>query len=149
MHRYFLNEQQVKRLYYKNEVISEENIDKLAILATDFLFLEGIHRFCRVQAEKGSASTYLYRFSFDARDSFAKSATKNMPDGKLSLEFKKGKWSGLLSYILGVCHCDELPYLFNMRAYEEKGLKCLVKGTQRYRIMEQLTEMWTNFATYG
>lgn len=49
----------------------------------------------------------------------------------------------------GASHFDELPHLFTMKFCETMGVEPLEKGTTPYTIMEQMTEMWTNFAKTG
>lgn len=45
-------------------------------------------------------------------------------------------------------HTAELENLFRQKYYEAK-ISPLQKGTDRYKLMEQITEMWVNFATTG
>lgn len=52
-------------------------------------------------------------------------------------------------YMVGTCHFDEIGYLFRMSLYDKLSMQHLKKGSQDYRIMQQLTELWTNFAKYG
>lgn len=59
----------LRRLYYGNAEISEENSKPLFELAGDLYFVEGVHRVVKMQVEAGSAPTYLYRYTFDKEPS--------------------------------------------------------------------------------
>jgi carboxylesterase type B len=50
---------------------------------------------------------------------------------------------------LGASHFDEVPYLFYMRYFDTFGIEHLKKDTNSYKVMEQMIEMWTNFAKTG
>lgn len=80
--RYNLTANQVKRLYYQNETVSHNNMEKFVDFTTDFYFVEGIQKFARVQAEESSAPTYLYQFSYDPPESFSKRLIKSDVSGK-------------------------------------------------------------------
>ena len=47
-------------------------------------------------------------------------------------------------WLLGVCHADELKYLFksSFESYPKSG-----SGT--YKVMEHMVDMWVNFAETG
>lgn len=46
-------------------------------------------------------------------------------------------------------HTDELENLFRQKLYESLNISPLRKGTDPYKLMEQMTAMWVNFATTG
>lgn len=50
--------------------------------------------------------------------------------------------------ISGATHGDELRYLFRMKAIES-SIPPLKEGTVPFKIMEQMIELWVNFATTG
>lgn len=64
------------------------------------------------------------------------------------LLYRKHK-SKLFCILTGACHFDEMEYLFYINLRVQAGLPALKKGSRGYRIMEQMTAMWTNFATNG
>ncbi|XP_058807485.1 esterase B1-like [Phymastichus coffea] len=118
-----------KRLYYGDEKISSDNADKFVEWWSDLNFVDGVHRTLKVQATSSSAPTYFYRFCYDDAPSITKIlANSSMP---------------------GASHFDEVQYLFSMKLYDTLNLKRYEKGSKSYRIMEQMTELWTNFAKYG
>ena len=49
----------------------------------------------------------------------------------------------------GAGHFDEVIYLFNSTAIEKLNIKTIERGTRNYKLMEQMTELWYNFAKYG
>lgn len=48
----------------------------------------------------------------------------------------------------GASHGDELAHLFAMKVFEPVTGH-LKEGTVPYKIMEQMIELWVNFATTG
>ena len=50
---------------------------------------------------------------------------------------------------LGAGHLDELMYLFGMKFYNFMKEEPIKRGTKDYQIMEQMVELWTNFAQTG
>lgn len=89
------------------------------------MFVQGIRRTVRNHAKYGNMPIYMYRFSFD---------------GALGL-YKR--MLGLQRP--GVCHGDELGYLFKFGFFnlslDPKSMEVLVKN--------RMVRMWTNFAKYG
>lgn len=51
--------------------------------------------------------------------------------------------------ILGAVHTDELDNLFRRKLFESWGIPPLQKGTDQHRVMEEMIEMWVNFAKTG
>lgn len=82
---YNLTLQQLRRLYYKSEEVTEKNMDKFADIMGDLLFVEGLHRFVKIQFEQSSAPTYMYQFSYDSQQSIARTLITDVPAGKVSL----------------------------------------------------------------
>ncbi|OXU28410.1 hypothetical protein TSAR_000839 [Trichomalopsis sarcophagae] len=124
-----LNANDLKRLYFKKEKISKNTALKFIDLMSDVYFVEGIHRVAKVQAERNSASTYLYQFTYDQGPNF----TKGMFNSDIS----------------GSTHMDELIYLFSMKFHKALGMEPIKKGSPHFKVMEQIVEMWTNFAKCG
>ncbi|XP_026840126.1 esterase B1 isoform X2 [Drosophila persimilis] len=116
---------EIRSFYLGNKHVGIESVDEMIALLTDLMFLQGIRRTARNHAKYGSAPVYMYRFSFD---------------GAL----------GLYKRMLGiprpgVCHGDELGYLFKFGFFnlslDPKSLEVQVKN--------RMVRMWTNFAKYG
>lgn len=52
-------------------------------------------------------------------------------------------------HFIGAAHFDEVGYLFSMKIFDFLNFERPKRGTASYRVMEQMTEMWTNFAACG
>lgn len=44
---------------------------------------------------------------------------------------------------------DELYFLFGIKPFGSIKIQPLQKGSKDYKLMEQMIEMWTNFAKFG
>lgn len=69
---YNLTANDLRRLYFKFDQVSIENLDKLINLIGDVKFVEGIHRVLKIQVRKSSSPTYLYQYTYDKTMSFFK-----------------------------------------------------------------------------
>ncbi|XP_003427743.2 esterase B1 [Nasonia vitripennis] len=127
--KYNLTPDGLKVLYNCHVLTRDNYAEKFADLLGDMYIVEGLHRTIALQVLNKRAPVYFYKFTYDKGISF----TKLMINSIMS----------------GASHFDELPHLFVMRFCETLGIESLQKGTTAYRIMEQMTEMWTNFAKYG
>lgn len=156
--RYHLTVKDLREMYFNNEKITQRNHHKLADLFQDWKFVEGIHRVLKIQAEKNLSTTYAYKFSYNEKYTLCKSLIPFNVDGKqkkknfsfFSNSFNLNDYATTkISSITGATHFDEVEYLFFSKMRILFGLPALQKNTPSYRIMEQMTEMWTNFAIYG
>ncbi|XP_029169243.1 acetylcholinesterase-like [Nylanderia fulva] len=75
-------------------------------------------------------STYLYKFSYKSETSPVKKIFFQKP-------------------LSGTSHFEELGYLFYPHIGKTFGVLPFARGTPDYKIMEYLTQMWTNFAKTG
>ncbi|XP_075145188.1 esterase B1 isoform X3 [Haematobia irritans] len=116
---------EMRQFYLGNKQVGVESVDEMIALLTDLMFVHGIRRTVRNHAKYGNMPVYMYRFSFD---------------GALGL-YKR--MLGLQRP--GVCHGDELGYLFKFGFFnlslDPKSMEVLVKN--------RMVKMWTNFAKYG
>ncbi|XP_073818275.1 juvenile hormone esterase isoform X2 [Musca autumnalis] len=116
---------EIRQFYLGNKHVGVESVDEMIALLTDLMFVHGIRRTVRNHAKYGNMPVYMYRFSFD---------------GALGL-YKR--MLGLQRP--GVCHGDELGYLFKFGFFnlslDPKSMEVLVKN--------RMVRMWTNFAKYG
>lgn len=81
--------QTLKRIYFENKSITENNLETLIDFHGDLYFVEGIHRVVKTQVEKSCSPTYLYQFSHGKNSPELKSSTnsnKNRKDAKLLVE---------------------------------------------------------------
>ncbi|XP_058799386.1 esterase B1-like isoform X2 [Phymastichus coffea] len=157
---YKLTPQDLKEFYMENEEITTENINKLVEFLGDLYFVEGIHRVLEVQVEERSAPTYVYLFTHDKDPSFFKLMSKTSMRGA--------------SHIDEICYLFAMHSFITMKQQYSTPSKtfyqwtkwfakafpmmCLFKwgsfkfpkkGSVRYRISEQMIDMWVNFATIG
>ncbi|XP_037916880.1 esterase B1-like isoform X1 [Hermetia illucens] len=87
------------------------------------VFWHGIHRTVLSRLKYASAPTYLYRFDFDSENF---NHFRNLVCGK---------------GVRGVCHADELTYMFNSMFGHHKD-----PGTKEYSTIQRMIGMWTQFA---
>ncbi|XP_017084125.1 juvenile hormone esterase isoform X1 [Drosophila eugracilis] len=116
---------EIRSFYLGNKHVGIESVDEMIALLTDLMFLQGIRRTARNHAKFGNAPVYMYRFSFD---------------GAL----------GLYKRMLGiprpgVCHGDELGYLFKFGFFNLS----LDPKSMEVQVKNRMVRMWTNFAKYG
>ncbi|XP_023246841.1 esterase FE4-like [Copidosoma floridanum] len=120
---------QLKNLYFDHKYITEKDTDKVVDLMGDLSFVEGIHRIVKCQVKYNSAPTYFYRFTYDKESSIIK------------------LWSD--TTMSGTSHFDEVQYLFSMQIYDILNIERPKPGSISYKIIEQMIELWVNFAKYG
>ncbi|XP_067618115.1 carboxylic ester hydrolase isoform X2 [Eurosta solidaginis] len=115
----------IRQFYLGAKPVGEDSVDEMIALLTDLMFLQGIRKTARNHAKFGKAPVYMYRFSYD---------------GALGL-YKR--MLGISR--AGVCHGDELGYLFKFGFFnlnlDPRSTEILVKN--------RMVRMWTNFAKYG
>lgn len=95
---------------------------------TDTLFWHGVHR--TIQSRTNSLErgpTYVYRFNFD------------------STYFNHYRLIICGKGVRGVCHADDLSYLFN----NDLEHKAPDSKTPEYKVLQTMVELWTNFAITG
>ncbi|KAJ8673052.1 hypothetical protein QAD02_004313 [Eretmocerus hayati] len=126
---YNLTVKDIRNLYYGKERIDHNNSMIYVKMCSELSFVDGVHRAVKVQVEKNMPHTYYYQFSYDDELTLSK-AQIGVP-------------------VSGANHFDEMEYLFYMKQRDEFGFGMWKKGTTPYKVMERLTGMWTNFATYG
>lgn len=117
-------DERVRKYYFKDKPISTELLQEYTDLETDRIFLYNILRYARYHVKYSSEPVYFYKFIAETERNHTKKAY-NMESVK------------------GVCHADELPYLFNVTCLD-------IPVTYESRtIINQLVQLWTNFAATG
>lgn len=61
----------------------------------------------------------------------------------MQFKIKIGQDVYSLNCVVGVCHCDDLVYLFTSSLFDKE-----ITGVDR-KVSEVLIQMWVNFATTG
>lgn len=79
---YNLVSDDLRRLYFTNDDLTEENFENLIDFIGDMHFIEGIHKVVKIQVKKSSTPTYLYQYSFDKVMSPFKKMLKTNIKGK-------------------------------------------------------------------
>ncbi|XP_058799381.1 esterase B1-like [Phymastichus coffea] len=125
---YGLTLEDIKHVYFDNDSVTKENMDNLVDLFGDLYFVEGINRALKIQIERSSAPTYFYQFTYDKTLSFIK------------------MW--VHTRMSGASHADELFFLFRPHYLDSKN-PYPKKDSDKYRITQQMIELWTNFAATG
>ncbi|KAL6419960.1 hypothetical protein ACFW04_011043 [Cataglyphis niger] len=122
--------EELRFLYFGNKAVSEETLINYADFLGDVLFYRGIMEVADTQmSSDAKESTYLYKFSYESETS---------------------PWKKFLNITLpGVTHSEELFYLFYPHMMKHLGVSPLTPDSNDYKIMNRLTQMWTDFAKTG
>lgn len=62
---YNLKPDDLRRLYFNNDDLTQENLGTLLDLIGHMHFTESTHRVVKIQVEKSSTPTYLYHYAYD------------------------------------------------------------------------------------
>ncbi|XP_029165265.1 esterase B1-like [Nylanderia fulva] len=120
----------LRSYYFGDKAISEETLLEYADFLGDKLFLRGIMRTADIQMNSNnSEKTYLYQFSYESPTSLMRKI--------INIELP------------GVSHGEELYYLFYPEIIKELGLSLPASDSEDYKMMNCLTQMWTDFAKTG
>lgn len=116
--------EKIKKFYYGNEAPSMEKIQNCYKESSDNFFIRDIYKSAILQSQTSSKPVFLYKMTIETKVNMLK---------KL-LNIKEP----------GVCHADELGYIFNtifngpIKPESEEDI-----GIRRF------CKLWTNFARYG
>ncbi|KAI5643452.1 carboxylesterase family domain-containing protein [Phthorimaea operculella] len=114
----------IRKHYFGSRAVTMESIQEVSNLETDKLFVYNIRRFARYHKLYNSNSVYLYKFTAETERNYMKKFYK-------------------LDSLEGVCHADELHYLFNVT-----NLPIPLTDESR-GIIKDFVTLWTNFAETG
>ncbi|XP_025262691.1 para-nitrobenzyl esterase isoform X8 [Camponotus floridanus] len=121
---------QLRSLYFGDKNISEETLANYINLLTDMFILRGIMQVVDIQMNNDNCGkTYLYQFSYESENSLMKQ--------NFNIDFP------------GVSHGEELCYLFYADIIKELGLSVPASYSEDYKMINRLTQMWTDFAKTG
>nr|CAD7417647.1 unnamed protein product [Timema poppensis] len=116
----------IRQLYFKDEPVSEKTLPQYIDLVTDTWFGAGIYRAVKEHVTSCRAPLYYYQFAFD---------------GQLGI-FKRMLG---VDFIKGVCHGDDLGYLFTSKLNSGH----LDPSTPEMKVLSLMVELWTSFARDG
>ncbi|XP_068084710.1 juvenile hormone esterase isoform X2 [Anabrus simplex] len=115
----------IKDFYFDGE-LTPNKVDQYKDLATDRLFLIGVHQAVQLHAATSDQPIYLYEFAFEG----AFAITKPIIGSPL---------------YRGVCHADELFYI---HAVSKVPYNLFTLAPEMLTLRRMVT-MWTNFAKFG
>ncbi|XP_018353120.1 PREDICTED: esterase E4-like isoform X1 [Trachymyrmex septentrionalis] len=122
--------EELRFLYFGNKAVSEETLTNYADFLSDVVFNRGIMEAVDIQMSFDSYTpTYLYKFSYESKTYLVKEIIKvTLP---------------------GVTHAEDLFFLFYPYMTKEFNLPPPLPNSDDYKIIDCLTQMWTNFAKTG
>nr|QLI62120.1 carboxylesterase 8 [Streltzoviella insularis] len=118
-----------KEFYFKGKSVSKENLMNLTNFFSMEMFVYGIVQWLKIIASQNKNKVYLYKFTCKSeRNVFtqvwkASSIAGNQPT---------------------VCHADDLPYIFPIKLLGEVD-----QNSDSFKMIDNVTKLWTNFAKYG
>lgn len=118
----------MKKFYYGNEVITKNNLDPLIQYFAMDMFTYDILQWVKRCALKNRNNVYLYKFNYW-------SERNNFQSILAPPEVTKGRKIA--------CHAEDILYLFNT-----KNTKLDLKANS-YKMIDNMTTLWTNFAKDG
>ena len=119
----------LKRIYFGDKNFTRDTLQQYSDYINDMMFVQGIFDVVKTQIQNGAQDTYLYKFTYDAPDSLARM-----------------KFNVTLP---GATHGDDLLYLFYPHIMKQFNLDPPRLGSEKYKVMQYLTQMWTDFAKTG
>lgn len=119
---------EINYIYTGGQKVNQNIASSLVEYTTDLQFLHGIVETLQYQVLNGNNATYMYRFAYQ---------------GKLNFFKRYIRYRGP-----GVCHGDELGYLFTAPAIFYFGLRLKPRSPETI-MKNRMVKMWTSFAKYG
>ncbi|XP_013183096.1 esterase B1 [Amyelois transitella] len=117
-------DQMIRKFYFDGKDITENSLQEYTNLETDRLFAYNIMRYARYHAHYCSMPVFVYKFTAETERNYYKRHYK-------------------MEAVKGVCHADELPYLFDVKCID------IPKPDKSWKVIDNLTKLWTNFAITG
>lgn len=118
--------EKIHKFYFQGKELSLLLIQEVSNLTTDLLFVYNIVRFARYhyQKYKKSKPVYLYEFTAETERNYTKKQYN-------------------IDSVNGVCHADDLHYLFHVTCLP------VPLSEETKTIIKQFVQLWTNFALTG
>ncbi|XP_038219761.1 esterase FE4-like [Zerene cesonia] len=121
----------MKKFYFKDKFVNKErNFDELLKFLSMDLFIHGALTWQKMCAKRGKNKIYLYKFSCKSE--------RNIFAQLMGCSF-------IYDHRIPVSHVDDLFYLFP----SSNALPEVDMNSNTYKMIEQVTKLWTNFAKYG
>lgn len=124
----------------------KELLMKLVEMFSDAYFKMGTLDTIQI-VSKNEVPVFQYRFAYDGEWKFADLLT--MTAGKLAMKFVVDSVTGRIVHgpgIPGVCHAEELHYLFSPTLW---GMRNTLPEEKDKEVSKRMAKHWVNFAKYG
>ncbi|XP_011705300.1 PREDICTED: juvenile hormone esterase-like [Wasmannia auropunctata] len=122
---------ELRSLYFGDKAVSEETLMNFADFLTDEFFIRNIMEVVDIQTKlkNGMKATYLYQYSYNSETSPMKRVFNIQASG--------------------ASHSEELGYMFYPNMIKDLGMSPPAVDSEDYKMMNCLTQMWTDFAKTG
>ncbi|XP_045506429.1 juvenile hormone esterase-like [Colias croceus] len=121
----------IKKYYLKDQLVNKErNFDELLKFLSMDYFIHGALTWQKLCAKKSKNKIFLYKFSCKSE--------RNLFAHMIGCSFVYEKR-------IPVSHVDDLLYLFPFSI----GLPAVDVNSKTFKMIDQFTKLWTNFAKYG
>ncbi|XP_075974900.1 para-nitrobenzyl esterase-like isoform X1 [Anticarsia gemmatalis] len=117
-------DEKIRKYYFKDKDITAESYQEISDLETDRPFVYNIIRYARYHSQYVTEPVYVYKFVAETERNYSKKSYK-------------------MDSVKGVCHADELPYLFNVTCLD------IPLTDDSKNIIKQFVQLWVNFASTG
>jgi acetylcholinesterase len=115
----------VRDFYLGGRSISINTVEEMILLLTDIMFVRGMTNAAKIHAKYSGDNIYFYRFAYDgALGLYKRLLNVNRP---------------------GICHGDELGYLFYFGFFNVK----IDASSSEFAVKQRLLRLWTNFVKSG
>jgi carboxylesterase type B len=115
----------IRDFYLGGRPITMDTVEEMILLLTDLMFVRGMTNAAKIHAKFTGDNVYFYRFGYDgALGLYKRLLNVNRP---------------------GVCHGDELGYLFYFGFFNVR----IDKTSSEANVKRRFIKMWTNFVKYG
>ncbi|EZA57759.1 Esterase FE4 [Ooceraea biroi] len=120
---------ELKAYYFGKKPVSEETFSSYVDFVGDAVFYQGITKLADIQSQRTGKPTYFYYFTYDNEAAlYRKILNVDIP---------------------GTVHTAELGYLFHPHVIKYLGLSPIAPGSEDYKMINRLVQMWTDFAKTG
>ncbi|CAK1585711.1 unnamed protein product [Parnassius mnemosyne] len=120
----------IRKYYFNEKSIEKDKLDRLIKYLSMDIFIQGMMKWIKTVAANKNNKIYLYTFSCTSE--------RNV----MSNVFEANR---VVDVTEAVCHADDLAYLFPLKVYN----LTVDKNSKSYKMINNVTKLWTNFAKYG
>ena len=117
-------DRKIRKKYLNTNNLNKDMLQEVVDFETDRLFAYNICRFARYHSYFTSMPVYLYKFTVETERNYTKKFYK-------------------MDTLTGVCHADDLPYLFNVTSLD------IPLTEDSKSVIKQIVQLWFNFASTG